>query len=209
MLERGAELAAIDAAAEAVAAGAGGRVLLISGPPGIGKTTLLEAARERAAERGCRVLSARGGPLERDLPHAIVRNLLERADADPGLLYRGFAGLARPLFEPLGPDGKRSPLPDRDELSHAIYWMLVNLSAAGPVALLVDDAHDGDDASLAVLAYLAARIGALDVLLIVASRTISPPSPQLAAIGESAGPDGGLQPAELTRDGVRLSLIHI
>jgi len=189
LLERSREVAAIEAAVEAVAGGSGGRAMLITGPPGIGKTSLLAAARRRSLDAGFTVLDARGGPLERDLPHAIVRRLLERAAQERGeAIYRGFAGLARPLFDPIGPGGKRSPLPERDELCHAVYWMLINLAAAGPLALLVDDAHDGDDASLAVIAYVASRIEPVDALMIVASRVVSPPIPPLAAVAEVAGP---------------------
>ena len=207
LLERSQEVEAIEADVAAVAGRSGGRALMITGPPGIGKTSLLAAARRRSLEVGMTVLDARGGPLERDLPHAIVRRLLERAARDSGeQVYRGFAGLARPLFDPIGSGGRRSPLPDRDELCHAIYWMLINLAAARPLALLVDDAHDGDDASLAVIAYLASRIEPVDVLLVIASRTASSPIPALAAVADVAGPGGCLEPVELTRDGVRLAL---
>jgi predicted ATPase len=195
LLERQGELAKIDRAVEAVRAGQGGRVLLVTGPPGIGKTSLLRETGDRAVAGGMRVLEARGGPLERDLPHAIVRRLLERAARDGGgEIYRGFAGLARPLFEPLGSDGRRSDLPERDELCHAIYWLLINLAADGPLALLIDDAHDGDEASLAALTYVASRIEPLDLLLVVASRPVSPPGPALAALAGVAGPDGRLEP---------------
>ena len=49
LCEREDELARVDALMTAACAGRGG-VLLIAGPAGIGKTVLLEAARERAAQ---------------------------------------------------------------------------------------------------------------------------------------------------------------
>ena len=56
-------------------AGVGGAVVF-EGPAGIGKSSLLAAARTVAAAE-MRVLSARGGELERELPFGIVRQLLE------------------------------------------------------------------------------------------------------------------------------------
>ncbi len=201
LIEREAELAALSAGlGDAAAAGQGG-VLLITGPPGIGKTSLLAAARAEGLGRGFTVLGARGAPLERDLPNAIVRALFERVARSDASLYRGFAGLARPLFEPLRPDGSRASVPAPEELVHAIYWMVVNLASERPLALIVDDAHDGDDASLATLAYLAARMDGLAALLVVAARPVSPAAGELAAIGEAAGPAGRLEPPGLTREG--------
>ena len=63
LLEREDELARVNVLITAAGNGHGG-VLLISGPAGIGKTVLLEAARERAGQAGMRVLSGRGGELE-------------------------------------------------------------------------------------------------------------------------------------------------
>ena len=82
--ERDGEVAAV----ERVLGGGGG--LLIEGPPGIGKTRLLGAARARADGR--RVLSARGSELERDFPFAVVRQLLEPVVRDEQ--FAGAAALA-------------------------------------------------------------------------------------------------------------------
>jgi hypothetical protein len=52
---------------------------MIEGPAGIGKTALLTAARGRAAERGMQVFGARGGDLEGEFAHGVVRQLFEQA----------------------------------------------------------------------------------------------------------------------------------
>ena len=54
---------------------------------------------------------------------------------------------------------------------HALYWLTANLSAERPLALLVDDAHWADGASLGVLAHIAHRLEGIPVALVVASRT--------------------------------------
>ena len=64
LLERETELAVVGELV-AQAAGGDGRVALIEGPPGIGKTSLVTAAARLAAEAGMRCLSARGSPMER------------------------------------------------------------------------------------------------------------------------------------------------
>jgi predicted ATPase len=78
LLERNDELAQLGA--ELAGAGNGrGRLVLISGPAGIGKTALLHRV-ERGAERdGMLVLRARGVELEQGFAFGVVRQLLERA----------------------------------------------------------------------------------------------------------------------------------
>jgi tetratricopeptide (TPR) repeat protein len=57
---------------------------------------------------------------------------------------------------------------------HGLYWLTVNLTAGGPVAIVVDDAQWCDTASLRYLAYLVKRLEGLPVLLLVAVRTGEP-----------------------------------
>jgi hypothetical protein len=81
--ERDGELSELAAAIDS-ALGGRGVVVLVSGPAGIGKTSLLDATAGRAAGAGLRVLRARGGALERDFALGIVRGLFERAAAALG-----------------------------------------------------------------------------------------------------------------------------
>jgi ABC-type transport system involved in cytochrome c biogenesis ATPase subunit len=60
VLQRDRELSALVRCLDGVASGRGG-LTVISGPLGIGKTTLLALAAGRARERGLTVLTARGG----------------------------------------------------------------------------------------------------------------------------------------------------
>src|SRR5262245_66281655 len=84
-------------------------VALVQGPAGIGKTRLLVETRERAGSEGFRVLSARGGELERELPFGVVRQLFEPVVVDPDERARwltGSASAAARVFEP--PEDERS-----------------------------------------------------------------------------------------------------
>jgi predicted ATPase len=76
-LEREAELARVDRMLDA-ACGCDGRLLLIWGPAGIGKTSLLEECARGARSRGMEVLRARGDELLMDSSHAAVRVGRER-----------------------------------------------------------------------------------------------------------------------------------
>ena len=73
--------------------------MVIEGPAGIGKTSLLAIVRERAARSGMTVLHARGTPLEREYAMGVVRQCLEpvvRGDPDRDGLLAGAARLAEP-----------------------------------------------------------------------------------------------------------------
>src|SRR5215207_8642524 len=59
------------------AEGGGGRLALVEGPAGIGKSRLLAELRRAAREDDVRVLAARGSELERKFPFGVVRQLFE------------------------------------------------------------------------------------------------------------------------------------
>src|SRR3954452_5762567 len=76
LLEREAELAALEAMLDAAQSG-DGRLVVVEGSAGIGKTRLLAEASALAAAAGFEVLSARGGELEGEFAFGIVRQLFE------------------------------------------------------------------------------------------------------------------------------------
>src|SRR4029079_19527588 len=76
LLERHAELGRLRELVDSAARGRGAAVLL-DGAAGIGKTSLVAAARRLAADRDLRSLAARGGELERDFAYGVVRQLFE------------------------------------------------------------------------------------------------------------------------------------
>ena len=90
------ELATLDDLV-AGAAGGSGRLVLIEGPAGIGKSGLLAGLRERA-QPALHVLQARAGELEREFAYGVVRQLFEARVAARGELT-GAAAPAAALFE--------------------------------------------------------------------------------------------------------------
>src|SRR5688500_14678168 len=101
LLERESEVTRIRDALAAAADGSGS-VMLIQGPAGIGKTSMLALAGEIGVQSGTTVLTARGGVLEGDFSFGVVRQLLERTatDAQGRDLFDGAASLAAPVLDP-------------------------------------------------------------------------------------------------------------
>ena len=173
ILGRDAELAVLSAAADAAEAGRGAFVL-VEGPAGIGKTTLLRMACARPKVPGPRILTARGLALESGFAYGIVRQLIEpvRASAGPGEwddLLDGAAGLAARVFDWAGAGSVEDDVPYAT--MHGLYWLAANLTARGPLVIAVDDAHWADAPSLRWLAHLAARIEGLPIALLLAVRS--------------------------------------
>ena len=104
LLEREDQLARLRRSIDEASADGAGSLVLISGAAGIGKTALLQAAREMAEQAGMQVLRARASDLEQEFAFGVVRQLfegpLDRADPDRRpVLFRGAAALASPLFD--------------------------------------------------------------------------------------------------------------
>jgi DNA-binding CsgD family transcriptional regulator len=185
ILDRDAELTAMTAAITA-AAGGRGSLILVQGPAGIGRTTMLSVASAEAAAHGMRTLTARGLALEQGFTYGIIRQLLEpaRAAAGPGewdALLDGAARPARRVFDGAEPAAGETGAPG-DGVPHAtmhgLYWLTANLAAREPLMLAVDDVHWADVPSLRWLSHLAARIDGLPVLLLLAARS-GPDQPEV------------------------------
>ena len=178
LLERNEELARIESALAEARTGRG-RFLVIEGPAGIGKTALLAAARTAAEDGGMRVLRSRATEMESNFAFGVVRQLFEPPLAEASELERAellqaAAGVAAGLLGlPGAPPIEGPPSPGIDPsfaILHGLYWLCANLGAAGPLCLVVDDAHWADAASLRYLAFLLTRLEELDVALLVATR---------------------------------------
>ena len=173
LLERERELRRLTARLEEARAGEGALVV-VEGPPGIGKTSVLRSAARSAAELGFEVLRARGAEVEREWPFGAARQLLEpalrsRDDQRARCRARGAARLAAPVLLPESDEGATTVDASYGTL-HGLYWICANLAAEHPPLLIVDDAQWVDEASLRFLGVLARRLDVFGVLAVVGQR---------------------------------------
>jgi DNA-binding SARP family transcriptional activator/RecA/RadA recombinase len=170
------QLAALDGIL-ADARDARGRVVLVAGEPGIGKTRLAEEAARRAAAAGMQVAWGRcheGDGAPALWPWAqVVRQLA--AELGPGqlaaMLGASAAWLGPLLPELAGPAPPSRPSPAdlgaaRFQLNQAVAGLLRRLAEARPLLVVIDDLHWADVPSLSLLALLAAELK--DARLVVA-----------------------------------------
>jgi DNA-binding NarL/FixJ family response regulator len=162
---RGAELERIDTLLEGAQSGRGGG-LIVRGDPGIGKTALLEEARERAGHMA--VATASGVESEARLPFAALGEL-----ASP-MLDR-VAELPEPQAAAISAALALAPaegIVNERLATFAGFLGLIRATARDrPLLLLVDDAHWLDRPSSECLGYAARRLGDVSAALLVAART--------------------------------------
>ena len=178
---RDAELAHLEAA-WTDACGGDGRIVLLMGEGGIGKTRLLSEFVRRHESEDLEVLygawergGAAGGPraaFRRPLDGPGATGLLERAlEANPSLIpaLRAWARREPP------PEG--SPRLDRSTTTALLARVLSALAEERPVLLLLDDAHTAGREDLRLLAGLGHAIRSLPVLAVVTLRGEAPAEP--------------------------------
>ena len=174
LLEREREMAALRTVI-GEAAGGLGRVVILEGDAGIGKTRLLAEARRLAGEADVRVLSARGSELEREFAFGVVRQLFEPVlGGNDSTALTGAAAAARHVFNFEFEEQRSAETPQYRSFAslHGLYWLVVNLSAVSPLVIAVDDLHWCDSASLHFLSYLVRRLEGLPVLVIGSLRPL-------------------------------------
>ncbi|MFF1272526.1 ATP-binding protein [Streptomyces marokkonensis] len=178
------------------AQGGDGAVIMFEGSHGVGKTSLLGAARQEARKSELQVLHARAGELERGFSWVVVRQLFEHC-LNPGdrtpcdELLAGPAALAGTIFDYADPERISGP-PQGDaglyRVLHGLYWLCKNLSSAAPVMLLIDDAHHADTASLRFVNYLVNRLEGSGVLLVLTHEPDGPAAAQELLLSVSRSP---------------------
>jgi DNA-binding CsgD family transcriptional regulator len=169
-----------------------GRVVFVEAAAGLGKTSLLNAASDKAAEAGFMCLRARASELERDFAYGCVRQLLEPAIArasnpERNRLFEGAAALSKPL---LAPSATRLETPSANSaasIRHGLYWLLNNLADASPVVLSIDDLHWADAESIRFLNYLTPRLDGLPLGVLASTRSGEPVTADIARLATGPG----------------------
>ena len=143
---------------DAQAPGAGTSVAVV-GPPGIGKSTMLEHVASSARARGWLVVCGRADELSGGEPFAAILDLVDRSD--------------RSELADVSEVVRRPPLVG--DLTYAVTLQFIDaferLAPLVPgILMVVDDAHWADAASLAVLRLLVRRVADHPVVLVMATR---------------------------------------
>jgi tetratricopeptide (TPR) repeat protein len=173
---RAAELAELSDALDAAARGHG-RLLLVSGEPGIGKTRLAWELTRAARARGVPVYWGRcweSGGAPSFWPWVeVLRQILApggpaaaRVSAHAGRLSQLLPELAHLGGDAGAATAQLDPESARFLLFDAVASLLRERSAADPVVVIVDDLHAADRASLLLLAFLARALAEAGVLLV-------------------------------------------
>ncbi len=185
LFERDRELDALESFVARVCGGHGGR-LLISGPAGIGKTALVDAAGVLAHAHGMQCLSARASDVAAQVGFAVARACF--GNWWPEQTERGGPLSATP--------------PAQAALLTRAAAAILALAESTPVLIAVDDVQWADQASLRLLTRLAERVGATRIGLLLAARAdaLGAPGDQLAGLLDERGAVM-LRPAPLSEAG--------
>ena len=177
------ELAQLDAALSEAIEGRG-RLCLVAGEPGIGKTRLAECVAARAAERGATLIWGRcweGEGAPAFWPWVQVLRVLVRQGDAATLADRLGAGgphVAQvvPEVRELLPDLPAAPALDSEQARFRLYdalsTFLKSAAAATPLVLVLDDLHWADKSSLLLLQFLVREIADARLLIVGTYRDV-------------------------------------
>ncbi|MEV0880920.1 AAA family ATPase [Micromonospora echinofusca] len=175
-------------------------VVVLTGPVGVGKTTLLQTFARRACDSGARVLGASASRAERTVPLEVVRQLVRAAPLSGAGTPDTLARLERLLDEGALAWADADDTDDEGTAltTAAIGGALLEMTTREPLVIAVDDVHHADVPSLRCLDYVARRISGLPVLIVLTETPRTRPwRPEVHA--------ELLQPARLHR--IRLPLL--
>jgi DNA-binding CsgD family transcriptional regulator/tetratricopeptide (TPR) repeat protein len=159
---RESELALLD---EFIASVDSPRAFVLTGEPGIGKTSLWELGVAAARRRGLRVLAARGSGAETRLSFAALIDLLDGVGLDD-LASPQRRALEVALFRA---DSAGSP-PEAHAVAIGLLNALRSLAAPEPILVAIDDTQWLDNASVEALAFAARRLDAEPIAFLLARR---------------------------------------
>ncbi len=165
LVGRSAATRRIDAVTDAARAGRGG-ALVLRGEAGIGKTALLEHTRRVA---GLTVIGASGAEFEKELPFAALHQLCLPVLDRLGELPPAHRTALQIAF------GSSEGRPDPFHVGLAVLELLSAAALRAPLLCVVDDAQWLDAASSSTLAFLARRIAAEPVAMVLAVRLPASP----------------------------------
>jgi predicted ATPase len=215
LLGRNREMAALRRALASASQGRG-RLILLSGEAGIGKTRLADAFAVEAREQGARVAWGRcweagGAPVYWPWLQA-VRSLLRDMPPDDlrRLVGQDGAHLAEilPEIREIIPDLPDLREEDSDRARFALFdahaRLLRNLARKGPIVVILDDLHAADEPTLLLLRFVALDVAESAIVVVAVYREgeLAPNDPRIGLLAEVARVSSAerLDPPGLTVD---------
>ena len=199
LLGREREMAALRAALASASRGRG-RLVLLSGEAGIGKTRLADAFAVEARNHGARVAWGRcweagGAPVYWPWLQA-VRSLLRDVEAPElrRLVGTGGSHMAQVLPEIRDALPELPELPDDDsdrarfQLFDSFSRLLRNAGRDGPIVLILDDLHAADEPSLLLLRFVSMDLADTGVVVLAVYREgeLAATDPRIGLLAEVA-----------------------
>jgi len=138
-----------------------GGAIVVSGEPGVGKTTLIGHA--LANRLDVSVLRVAGVQFEKGFAFAAVHRLFQPLLAESKELAEPILAVLETAF-----GMREGRVPDADDVGAALLGLLSEAASGGPVVCVIDDAQWVDDPSARALAFLAEAIAAEPVAMIFA-----------------------------------------
>ena len=161
-----------------------GNVVLVSGDPGIGKTSLVRAFQGRATTRGAASLSGSATDIDgADIPFGpIVQALRDAFDRDllsARLLPVGIQHELSQLIPALRRDTSSEAFTDRDEyarvrLFESVRFVLADLARRTATILALEDIHWADQSTLDLISFLGHNLDDERVVLVLTFRDAPP-----------------------------------
>ena len=142
-----------------------GGSVVITGDPGIGKSTLAEFARQAAVQQDVLILTVTGVPAESRLPYAGLHQLLRPVRAGIRDLPGPQADAIRTAF-----GHSSGHVPDRFLVDLAVTELLASAAARRPLLVLADDAHWLDPPTCDALTFLGRRIDSEPIVMLATAR---------------------------------------
>ena len=177
-----------------------GRLFLLFGEPGIGKSRLADQLASRARDDGVRVLVGRcwddaGAPaywpwmqalrmLIRGTDEAVVRRQLGTGAEDIAQMVPDL----RELYPDLPPQRDIESESARFQLFDSTTSFLRRAAQAGPLLIVIDDLHAADTPSILFLRFLGSQLADAAIMVIGTYRDVElmPEAPLTDAVGEIA-----------------------
>ncbi len=146
-------------------------VLVLEGDPGVGKSALLRSLVESST--GFQVLWAQGLESEVELPYGGLGQLLRPLQVSFTELSPQHVDMLTTVFATTGMQAANAPsagLPDRYAAAAAALALLAAAAETGPIIAVVDDAQWLDQPSVEALAFIAHRLLAEGIVLLLSRR---------------------------------------